>query len=67
MYTLLVLLLVSYARTVLGVPFVRDVVGVVVSSSPPRNLGFPDPGSTEFWFHTVVSVLLVLAGGVFSG
>lgn len=67
MRILLVPLLLSYARTVLGVPFVRDAIRTVVFTSIPRNDGVPKPGSAEFWFHMVISVFLVLAGGVFSG
>ena len=64
---LLAPLLLSYSRTVLGVPFVRDAIRNVVFASIPRNDGVPEPGSAEFWFHMVISVFLVLAGGVFSG
>lgn len=67
MRILLVPLLLSYIQTALGVPFVRDAIRAAVSASIPRNDGVPEPGSAEFWFHMVISVFLVLAGGVLSG
>ena len=67
MRILLVPLLLSYARTVLGLPFIRDAIRTVVFASIPRNDGVPEFGSADFWFHMVISVFLVLAGGVFSG
>jgi hypothetical protein len=67
MRVLLVPLLLSYARTVLGLPFIRDAIQSVVFASIPRNDGVPEAGSAEFWFHIVISIFLVLAGGVFSG
>ena len=67
MRVLLVPFLLSYARTVLGVPFVRDALRTVVSARIPRHDGIPELGSSGFWFHIVISVFLVLAGGLFSG
>ncbi|KAF9779788.1 hypothetical protein BJ322DRAFT_340683 [Thelephora terrestris] len=67
MRILLFPLLLSCVRSVLGVPFVRDTIRAVVFKTTPRNDGVPEPGSAEFWFHMLVSVFLVLAGGVFSG
>jgi hypothetical protein len=67
MRILLAPLLSSYVRTVLGVPFVKDAINAVVHRSIPRNDGVPEPGSAEFSFHMVISVFLVLAGGVFAG
>jgi len=47
----------------------------VVNASPfyhvqkKHNTGHPgaEPGSEEFWYHLIVSICLVFAGGVFSG
>ena len=64
MRILLAPLLFSYIRTVLGVPFVKDAIRTVVSAARPKA---PPPGSADFWFHIVISIFLVLAGGVFAG
>lgn len=67
MRVLLVPLFLPYVRTVLGVPLVRDTIKAMVSKRIPRNDGVPEFGSADFWFHIVVSIFLVLAGGVFAG
>jgi hypothetical protein len=64
MRILLAPLLFSYIRTVLGVPFVKDAIRTVVSAARPKA---PPPDSADFWFHIVISIFLVLAGGVFAG
>jgi len=66
MRSLLIPLLLSYVRTVLGVPFVKDAIRAVVFATT-RDDDTPKPGSAEFWYHIVISVFLVLAGGVFAG
>ena len=63
---LLTPLLLSYARTVLGVPFVKDAIKVVIFATT-RDDDTPEVGSAEFWYHIVISIFLVLAGGVFAG
>jgi len=61
-------LLLSYVRGALGVPFVRDAIRAAVSATMlKKKHETPEPGSTEFWFHMVISIFLVLAGGVFAG
>jgi len=68
MRIILTSLLLSYIRGALGVPFVRDAIRAVVSATTlKKKIEVPEPGSTEFWFHIVISILLVLAGGVFAG
>ena len=67
MRILLAPLLLSYVRTVLGVPFVKDAIRAVISSTTRMDDDTPEPGSPEFWFHLVISMFLVLAGGVFAG
>jgi hypothetical protein len=50
---------------VLGVPFIKDAIRTVVFATK-RDADTPEPGS-EFWYHIVISIFLVLAGGVFAG
>ena len=66
MRSLLIPLLLSYVRTVLGVPFVKDAIRAVVFATA-RDDDTPEFGSAEFWYHIVISIFLVLAGGVFAG
>lgn len=63
---LLTPLLLSYVRTVVGIPFVRDAIRAVVFSTTMDD-DTPELGSAEFWYHIVISIFLVLAGGVFAG
>ena len=53
----------------MGVPFVRDAIRAAVSVTIQKKKGadIPEPGSAEFWYHIVISIFLVLAGGVFAG
>ena len=68
MRIILTSLLLSYIRGALGVPFVRDAIRAVVSATTlKKKIEVPEPGSAEFWFHIVISIFLVLAGGVFAG
>jgi len=59
-------LLLLYVRTVAGVPFVRDAIRAVVFATTMDD-NTPELGSAEFWYHIVISIFLVLAGGVFAG
>jgi len=68
MRIILASLLLSYIRGALGVPFVRDAIRAAVSATTrKKKMEVPEPGSAEFWFHMVISIFLVLAGGVFAG
>ena len=67
MRILLAPLLLSYVRAALGVPFVKDAIRAAVFATTVVDDGPPEFGSAEFWYHIVVSILLVLAGGVFAG
>jgi len=67
MRILLAPLLLSYVRVVLGVPFVKDAIRTVVSAVAKHPKNVPETGSADWWYHIVVSVFLVLAGGVFAG
>ncbi|KAF9527885.1 hypothetical protein CPB83DRAFT_883890 [Crepidotus variabilis] len=62
---LLVLLFCFYS--VYGEP--DSMQEVQLSHRPKHKTGHPgsEPGSPEFWYHLGVSVVLVLAGGVFAG
>ena len=63
-------LLLSYARTALGVPFVQDAIRAAIYTitlKKKKRPDVPEPGSDEFWFHLVISTFLVLFGGVFAG
>lgn len=66
MRILLAPLLLSYVRTVLGVPFVKDAIRTVIFATTVGD-DTPEYGSAEFWYHIVISIFLVLAGGVFAG
>ena len=49
-------------------PFVRDAIRAAVSATTlKKKIEVPEPFSAEFWFHMVISIFLVLAGGVFAG
>ena len=68
MRILLTPLLLSCVRGVLGVPFFKDAIrAVAFATSSKKKPDVPEPGSAEFWFHIVISMFLVLAGGVFAG
>lgn len=66
MRLLLTPLLLSYVRTAVGVPFVKDAIRAVVFATT-KDDATPEFGSAEFWYHIVISIFLVLAGGVFAG
>ncbi|KAF9644689.1 DUF21-domain-containing protein [Thelephora ganbajun] len=67
MRILLAPLLLSYVWTALGIPLIRDAIRAVTSAATLVDDDTPEPGSAEFWYHLVISVVLVLAGGVFAG
>jgi len=55
-------------RNALGLPFIGDTIKAVVSATIRRDdSDTPEPGSADWWFHIIVSIFLVLAGGVFAG
>ena len=67
MRVLLVPLLLSYVRTVLGLPYLKDAIRTVAFARILGKDAVPESGSADFWFQMVISAILVLAGGVFAG
>jgi len=61
--------LLLYACNAVAIPFIPGVGPVIRAaiSSPKVVILEEEPGSPEFWYKLVVSVVLVLAGGVFAG
>jgi hypothetical protein len=55
-----------YVYNVSAIPFVGNVVKRVTAPSNLDALG-ETQGSPEFWWKLIISVVLVLAGGVFAG
>lgn len=51
--------LIFLLRAALASPYIRK--NVPIDTEPVK------PGSSEFWSKVIISVLLVLAGGVFAG
>ena len=66
MRILLAPLLLSYVRIVHGVPFIRDAIRTIAFATTLDD-DTPEFGSAEFWYHIVISIFLVLAGGAFAG
>lgn len=57
-------LYICHATAIPFVPVVGPVIRAAMSS--PKSME-EELGSPEFWYKMIVSVILVLAGGVFSG
>ncbi|KAI0324347.1 DUF21-domain-containing protein [Cubamyces sp. BRFM 1775] len=57
-------LTLSLLRTSRAVP---TVFSLLVPAEPSEDAPGEPPGSPEFWYKLIVSIVLVLAGGVFAG
>lgn len=65
LFICLVLLLSLFTPTMI-IPFVGTAIRAAIGSPRLRTME-EEPGSPEFWYKVIISIVLVLAGGVFAG